>query len=79
MPASWQYVLYGMEFKTDLEHARSAYPQMDEARREFAMIQQVAERALQDLPDHRALVEQFCQQHAQRNPVRAREPVAVGG
>jgi tryptophan halogenase len=79
MPASWQYVLYGMEFKTDLEHARSAYPQMDEARREFAMIQQVAERALQDLPDHRALVEQFCQQHAQRNPVRAREPLAVGG
>ncbi|THD08293.1 tryptophan halogenase family protein [Rhodanobacter lindaniclasticus] len=79
MPASWQYVLYGMEFKTDLEHARSAWPQMDEARREFAMIQQMAGRALQDLPDHRALVEQLCRQHAQRNPVRAGEPVAIGG
>jgi tryptophan halogenase len=79
MPSSWQYVLYGMEFKTDLEHARSAYPQMDEARREFAMIRQVAERALQDLPDHRALVEQLCRQHAQRNPARAGEAVAVGG
>ena len=45
MPASWQYVLYGMEFKTDLEPMRSAYPRMDEAQREFAMIQQAAGHA----------------------------------
>jgi len=66
MPASWQYVLYGMEFKTDLEPMRSAYTQMDAAQREFAMIQQMAGHALNDLPDHRALVEKLCREHAQR-------------
>ncbi|WP_430388939.1 tryptophan halogenase family protein [Dyella sp. 20L07] len=64
--SSWQYVLYGMEFKTDLESMRSAYPRVDEARREFAMIQQAAAQALVDLPDHRALVEQMCSEHHQR-------------
>lgn len=71
MTASWQYVLYGMEFQTDLEPMRSAYPHMEAARREFAMIRQVAGRALDDLPDHRALVEQLCREHEQRNPVAA--------
>ncbi len=66
MPASWQYVLYGMEFSTDLEPMRSAYPQMEAAQREFAMIQQMAGHALNDLPDHRALVEQLCREHEQR-------------
>lgn len=62
MPASWQYVLYGMEFKTNLEPMRSAYPEMEAAQREFAMIQQVGAHALNDLPDHRALVEQMCRE-----------------
>ncbi|UPG96602.1 tryptophan halogenase family protein [Luteibacter aegosomatissinici] len=66
MPSSWQYVLYGMEFKTDLEPMRSAYPHMEAARLEFAMIQQAAARALGDLPDHRELVEQLCGEHASR-------------
>ncbi|MGN6092832.1 MAG: tryptophan 7-halogenase, partial [Luteibacter jiangsuensis] len=66
MTSSWQYVLYGMEFKTDLEPMRSAYPHVDAARHEFAMIQQAALRALDDLPDHRALVEQLCEEHARR-------------
>jgi tryptophan halogenase len=66
LPASWQYVLYGMEFKTDLEPMRSAYPQMEAAQREFAMIRQMAGHALNDLPDHRALVEQLCREHAER-------------
>jgi tryptophan 7-halogenase len=68
MPSSWQYILYGMEFRTDLEPMRSAYPHMEIAREEFAMIQQAAIRALADLPDHRALVEQLCQEHVGRNP-----------
>ena len=63
LPASWQYVLYGMEFQTDLGPMRSAYPQMDAAHREFAMIRQMAGHALDDLPDHRALVEQLCREH----------------
>jgi len=67
MPASWQYVLYGMEFKTDLAPMRSAYPHMAAAQREFAMIRQAATMALDDLPDHRALVEQMCREHAARS------------
>lgn len=55
-PSSWQYVLYGMEFKTELGLARGALTRDADARQEFAMLQQVSERALADLPDHRAYV-----------------------
>ncbi len=58
-PSSWQYVLYGMEFKTDMTASRAAYPRMEEARQEFAMIPKMAGRALDDLPGHRALVEEL--------------------
>ncbi|HUA81438.1 MAG TPA: tryptophan 7-halogenase, partial [Dyella sp.] len=66
MPASWQYVLYGMEYKTNLEPMRSSFPRMDEAQREFAAIQQVGAHAMNDLPQHRALVEQMRQAYLQR-------------
>ncbi len=56
-PSSWQFVLYGMEFRTDLTGARALYPRGREARHEFEMIQQVSERATADLPPHRALVD----------------------
>jgi len=59
-PSSWQYVLYGMGYATDLSHARAAWPRAADARQEFAMIGQVAQRALADLPAHRALVEAMC-------------------
>ena len=55
--SSWQYVLYGMGYPTDLAGRHAAWPHVEDARREFAMIPQVAQRALQDLPDHRALVQ----------------------
>lgn len=58
--ASWQFVLYGMEFRTDLSAARAAYPRMEEARREFRTIREVAAHALADLPPHRQLLEQVC-------------------
>jgi tryptophan halogenase len=45
---------------------RSAYPQMEAAQREFAMIRQMAGHALNDLPDHRALVEQLCREQVGR-------------
>ncbi len=60
MPASWQYILYGMEFDTDLTPMRAAYPRVDEARREFETIRAVSAHAVNDLPDHRALVEEIC-------------------
>ena len=60
-PSSWQYVLYGMEHPCDLQPRRASFPRFDEARREFQTIQQVSQRALADLPSHRALVEQMCE------------------
>jgi tryptophan halogenase len=59
-PSSWQYVLYGMEYATNLGAARAAYPRFEDARREFATIREVSQHALADLPPHRALVEQLC-------------------
>jgi tryptophan halogenase len=59
-PSSWQYVLYGMEFRTDLGPSRAAYPRMEEALQEFTMIQKMGQRALADLPTHRALVNSLC-------------------
>lgn len=59
-PSSWQYVLYGMEFKTGLHANSLAYPRMEEARKEFQMIEQMSQRALSNLPSHRALIEHFC-------------------
>jgi tryptophan halogenase len=59
-PSSWQYVLYGMEFKTDMPVNRSAWPRFDEAAKEFQMIAQMSQHALADLPDHRQLVEHLC-------------------
>ena len=72
-PSSWQYVLYGMGYRTDLAHARPAWPRAAEARQEFAMIAQVAQRALGDLPDHRALVDAMCARAAAavREPARS--------
>ena len=73
MTSSWQYILYGMEFQTDMEPMRSAYPHVEAARHEFAMIRQAAARAVDDLPDHRAFVEQMCRQHL---PSQAVSPAA---
>jgi len=39
---------------------RAAYPQIDAARREFQMIRALGMHAANDLPDHRALVEELC-------------------
>ncbi|MFA9215692.1 MAG: tryptophan 7-halogenase [Sphingomonadaceae bacterium] len=60
-PSSWQYVLYGMEFPTRLQATKAALPHTDAARQEFQMIAQVAQRAVADLPTHRALVDYYCQ------------------
>ena len=56
MPPSWQYVLYGMEYRTTLRAASARFPRMEEARREFAMIREMSRRAVADLPTHRELV-----------------------
>ncbi len=71
-PSSWQYILYGMGYPTDIAHARAAWPRAAEARQEFAMIAQVAQRALADLPDHRAMVDALCARAPARDARDAR-------
>jgi tryptophan halogenase len=66
LPASWQYILYGMEFKTDLEPMQAMYTRFDAARLEFEMIRTMSAHAAADLPDHRALVESVCARSAVR-------------
>ena len=56
---NYQYILYGMGFKTDLSSGRDDFPQVDEAEKLFAKIRRFSERALVDLPSHRALVQQI--------------------
>ena len=57
LPASWQFVLYGMEFRTDLGAAKQIYTRTEDARQEFRVIRQMSDRALGDLPLHRDLIE----------------------
>ena len=58
-PSSWQYVLYGMEFATALHTSAIDPKRRAEAVQEGRTLAQMAERALGDLPPHRALVEQL--------------------
>lgn len=64
--SSWQYVLYGMEFKTTLHASGTDPARHAEAAREFQTIAELSGRALADLPPHRALVEHFCARAARR-------------
>ncbi|MEC4595012.1 MULTISPECIES: tryptophan halogenase family protein [Nitrospirillum] len=75
LPASYQYVLYGMGFKTDLEPARALHRRMDEARHEFRGLRTVAPQAVSSLPTHRELVEEVYR-NGFRPPQAAQ---AVGG
>lgn len=59
-PSSWQYVLYGMEFATDISGNHTPLPHAEQARKEFQQIQMLSKHALTDLPTHRSLVENFC-------------------
>jgi tryptophan halogenase len=55
---SYQYVLYGMGFATDFSAARTRYGASGAARQAFGQLRSLAQRALSDLPTHRALIEQ---------------------
>ncbi len=54
---NYQYILYGMQFDTDLNGARQAYPDMAAARRIFDRVKGFGDHAVRDLPSHRDLVE----------------------
>lgn len=53
---NYQYILYGMGFKTDLAPCRSDYPNVAAAEKTFARIRSFGERAMLDLPAHRTLI-----------------------
>ncbi|MEO9129587.1 MAG: tryptophan 7-halogenase, partial [Sphingomonas sp.] len=56
---NYQYILYGMEFKTDLSSGRADFPNTNAAEKIFARIKHFGERATHDLPAHRALIQQI--------------------
>ena len=53
---SWQYILYGMGFKTDISARADALRFYDDARREFYSIQQQSRNALTAVPAHQQLI-----------------------
>ena len=65
---NYQYILYGMGFRTDLSEGREDFPDIAEAQRLFARIKAFGQRATQDLPSHRELVQLFAA--AALNPAR---------
>jgi flavin-dependent dehydrogenase len=56
---NYQYILYGMEFATDLSASRGDFPDAEAAEKLFARIRSFGERATEDLPGHRALIRQI--------------------
>jgi tryptophan halogenase len=59
--SSWQFVLYGMGYRTDLNAKTTALRFHEQARKEFAMIQSDSRRATSLLPSHRDLITQVYQ------------------
>ena len=55
---NYQYILYGMDFRTDLSSGRRG-ASADAAEKVFAKIQKFGDRATQDLPTHRDLIQQI--------------------
>lgn len=56
--ANWQYVLYGMGYKTDIGAQAGVYKYYEEARAQFAKIKRQGDHAVSILPAHRDLIEQ---------------------
>jgi tryptophan halogenase len=60
-PANYQFVLYGMDFATDLRADAGRYNQRERAREEFARVQDAARRAVAALPTHHELLQRVNQ------------------
>ena len=56
---NYQYILYGMEFQTDLSAGRADFPNVAAARKLFERIRLLSEKAARDLPSHRELVSEL--------------------
>ena len=80
--ASWQFVLYGMGFKSDLSARAGTFSRHDQARAKFAEIRRHSEQAIKAMPSHRALIEHLYKhgfQPPQANPfLTAGSAVRIG-
>ena len=56
---NYQYILDGVECRTDLSPVREEFPDVAEAQRIFARIQSFGDQAAHELPSHRALIDQI--------------------
>ena len=56
---SWQYILYGMGFQTDIGARAQSLRYYEDARREFESIRHQSENALSAVPSHRDLVNEI--------------------
>jgi tryptophan halogenase len=65
--ANWQYVLYGMGFKTDISAQAGVYRYFNDAKSRFAEIRRQGDYALSVMPSHRDLIEQVRTQGFQHN------------
>src|SRR5438874_5359071 len=61
--SSWQYVLYGMGWKTDLSAKAGIYRYFDDAAQAFARVREQAQFAIRTLPSNRELVN-YAHSHA---------------
>jgi tryptophan 7-halogenase len=59
---SYQYVLYGMEHRTNLQPARSRYGRPPSVQKAFTQIRAFAQQAAADLPTHRSLIDEVYRQ-----------------
>lgn len=59
--ASYQYVLYGMGFQSDLSFYQPTEDEVMLAKTQFDLNRKTVERAIALLPDHRELINKICQ------------------
>ena len=75
---SYQYVLYGMGFRTDLAPARSRYTSSAAALQAFKQLRQIGQQAVADLPTHRALIDRIYREgFAERTPAARESPAGT--
>ncbi len=55
---NYQYILYGMEFKTNLSGLKTIHTDTEMAKANFAKVASSAQQAMKILPDHRVMLEQ---------------------
>ena len=70
---SYQYVLYGMGFRTDFAAARARYGSADAASKAFGQLGRIARQAAGDLPTHRSLIEQVYREGFKERPAGRRQ------